>query len=166
MLRACGGLPPPVEDEIMRALVTVVREICHSGTFEVEGTTREEIMEAARLAGAEKFILALKDGFDTYVGERGVKLSGGQRQRVAIARALVLEPDVIIADEPTGNLDTKTGEIVLNTFQKLNRDKGRTIIIITHEQDVAEHADRIVYIRDGQLAEDNVTRHISHKPLK
>ncbi len=83
------------------------------------------------------------------------QLSGGQIQRVAIARALVNNPTLILADEPTGNLDTKTGEIVLGTFQKLNRDFGRTIILITHEHEVAEHADRIIFIRDGRLVEDS-----------
>ena len=81
------------------------------------------------------------------------QLSGGQMQRVAIARALVNNPSIILADEPTGNLDTKTGDIVLATFQALN-SSGRTIILITHEQYVAEHADRIITIRDGLMVGD------------
>ena len=85
------------------------------------------------------------------------QLSGGQIQRVAIARALVNNPSLILADEPTGNLDTQTGDIVLGTFQRLNRDFKRTIILITHEREVAEHADRIIYIRDGQIIEDGST---------
>ena len=81
------------------------------------------------------------------------QLSGGQIQRVAIARALVNDPSLILADEPTGNLDSKTSEIVLGTFQKLNKELGRTIILITHEQEIAEHADRILFIKDGLLEE-------------
>lgn len=85
------------------------------------------------------------------------QLSGGQIQRVAIARALVNNPSLILADEPTGNLDSKTSEIVLGTFQKLNKELGRTIILITHEQEIAEHADRILFIKDGLLTEDRTT---------
>ena len=82
------------------------------------------------------------------------QLSGGMMQRVAIARALVNNPSLILADEPTGNLDTKTGEAVLNAFQKLHREQGRTIILITHEPYVAEHAQRMIHIRDGNIVED------------
>ena len=83
------------------------------------------------------------------------QLSGGMMQRVAIARSLVNDPKIILADEPTGNLDTKTGEIVLETFQTLNQKQGRTIVLITHEPYIAEHAERIIRIRDGELVDDS-----------
>ncbi len=92
---------------------------------------------------------------ETHFNHLSNQLSGGQIQRVAIARALVNNPSLILADEPTGNLDSKTGEIVLGTFKKLNQEEGRTIIIITHEHDVAKHAERIIQIKDGQLVEDD-----------
>ncbi|MBU0612225.1 ABC transporter ATP-binding protein [Patescibacteria group bacterium] len=91
---------------------------------------------------------------EPHFGHLSNQLSGGQIQRVAIARALVNNPSIILADEPTGNLDSKTGEIVLETFQRLNEEHGRTIILITHEQYIAEHADRILFIRDGKLTEN------------
>jgi putative ABC transport system ATP-binding protein len=82
------------------------------------------------------------------------QLSGGEKQRVAIARALVNEPQIIFADEPTGNLDSKSGKIVMETIQRLNEEFGHTIILITHETYTAEHAKRIIRIHDGQIESD------------
>ncbi len=105
-----------------------------------------------REARAREALLAA--GLDEgHFGHHSNQLSGGQMQRVAIARALVNNPTIVLADEPTGNLDTKTGEVVLETFADLNK-KGRTIILITHERDVAEHARRIIHIRDGAIVSD------------
>ncbi|MES2059710.1 MAG: ABC transporter ATP-binding protein [Patescibacteria group bacterium] len=103
---------------------------------------------------ARKALLSAGLGEDRWQNKSN-ELSGGQIQRVAIARALVNNPALILADEPTGNLDTKTGEIVLATFQRLNKDEGRTIILITHEHEVAEYAERIIFIRDGLIVSDS-----------
>ncbi len=113
---------------------------------EVSKTKRNKIAEDALRAVQLK-----EDRWYHYSNE----ISGGQMQRVAIARALVNDPSLILADEPTGNLDTKTGDFVLETFRRLNREKGHTIVLITHEDDVAACADRTIVIRDGHLVEDH-----------
>ncbi|MES2059601.1 MAG: ABC transporter ATP-binding protein [Patescibacteria group bacterium] len=87
------------------------------------------------------------------------ELSGGERQRVAIARALVNDPDIIFADEPTGNLDSKSGKTVMSIIQKLNEDRGKTIVLITHEISTAQHAERIVKILDGNIESDQKVAH-------
>jgi len=112
------------------------------------------VSEDERVKRARKALLSA--GLpETHFLHRSNELSGGQIQRVAIARSLVNDPSLILADEPTGNLDTKTGEIVLGTFQKLNKEHGRTVVLITHESDVAAHAERIITLRDGVVLSDH-----------
>jgi putative ABC transport system ATP-binding protein len=114
-----------------------------------------DVPKAERHARAEKALISAGMDKERF-GHTSNQLSGGQMQRVAIARALVNDPSLILADEPTGNLDTKTGEIVLETFRKLH-EEGHTIILITPKRDEAEHAKRIITIRDGLVLSDALT---------
>jgi putative ABC transport system ATP-binding protein len=114
------------------------------------GTPAEERIEKAKKA------LEHVDLLDRMTHKPN-ELSGGQRQRVAIARALVNSPSIVLADEPTGNLDSKTGEEIMALFENLYR-QGNTIILVTHENDIAKHAHRIIHIRDGRIASDEVIR--------
>jgi putative ABC transport system ATP-binding protein len=110
------------------------------------GVPKEERLSVARRA------LEMVD-LGPRVSHRPNELSGGQRQRVAIARALVMQPSILLADEPTGNLDSQTGEEIMRLFERLHAE-GNTIILVTHEADVAAHANRTLRIRDGQIESD------------
>ncbi len=109
-------------------------------------------MKSADRKARAKDVLS-KVGLGDRIDHKPNELSGGQRQRVAIARALVNNPSIILADEPTGNLDTKTGEEIMMLFEELYR-QGNTIIVVTHEQEIADHARRIIRLRDGVIESD------------
>ena len=113
--------------------------------------TKEEIINAARLANAEEFILKMPHGYDTLVGERGVTLSGGQRQRIGIARAIIRDSPILILDEPTAALDNESERVVMDALEKLMA--GRTVITITHRLNTISDYDKIFVIRDGVVAE-------------
>jgi putative ABC transport system ATP-binding protein len=119
------------------------------------GGAQRRAVERRTLAMQALTMVGLADRADHHPNQ----LSGGQQQRVAIARALVTSPSILLADEPTGNLDTRTSIEVMNIFQRLNRDRGITVLLITHEREIAEYTDRIITCRDGLIVSDNpVTR--------
>ena len=122
------------------------------------GATRQEIVEAAKLAGADAFVRALKDGYDTYVGERGVKLSGGQKQRIAIARVFLKNPPILLLDEATSALDNESEILVGQSLDKLA--KGRTTLTIAHRLTTIQNADRILV-----LGKDGIEEEGSHAEL-
>ena len=111
----------------------------------------EEVIRAAKLAEIYDDIMAMPDGFDTYVGERGALLSGGQKQRISIARIFLKNPPVLILDEATSALDSVTEARLQTTFERLSQ--GRTTIIIAHRLSTVRNADRIAVIEDGRVAE-------------
>jgi len=115
------------------------------------GTPAEE-----RLAKAKRALAAVD--LTTRMNHKPNELSGGQRQRVAVARALVNSPSIVLADEPTGNLDTKTGDEIMALFARLHKE-GNTIILVTHENDVAQRADRIIHVCDGMVESDEAVKH-------
>lgn len=120
--------------------------------------SREDVYEAARMAGAEEFILSLPDGYDTYVGERGVKLSGGQKQRISIARVFLKNPPILILDEATSSLDNESERLVQRSLEKLA--KGRTTLTIAHRLTTIKNADKILVLTKDGIAEQG-----SHEQL-
>ncbi len=130
------------------ALLNVELPLRYAG---VNGERRERARKALEAVGLGERVL-----------HKPTELSGGQQQRVAIARALVNNPAIILADEPTGNLDSKSGEEIMNLLINLNKDKGTTLIIVTHDPSVAARAKRIIRIYDGKVKEENNGHHASH----
>ncbi|MBE6770418.1 MAG: ABC transporter ATP-binding protein [Ruminococcaceae bacterium] len=137
---------------------TVAQEVyLFSGTIKENiaygkvGATDEEIIEAAKLAGAHEFICELPDGYDAYVGERGIKLSGGQKQRISIARVFLKNPPILILDEATSSLDNESELLVQKSLEKLS--KGRTTLTIAHRLTTIKNADRIIVLTENGIEE-------------
>ena len=127
---------------------TVVENIAYGSP----GATLEEIVEAAVAAGADEFIRDMPNGYDTHIGERGVRLSGGQKQRLAMARALLYDAPILILDEATSSVDTETEAKIAAALEELIR--GRTTIVIAHRLSTIRHADRIVVLDEGEIVEE------------
>lgn len=125
------------------------------------GATLEKVIEAAKKAGAHEFITALKDGYNTYLGERGVKLSGGQRQRISIARVFLKNPPIIILDEATSALDNESEFAVAKSLAKLS--EGRTTITIAHRLSTIRNSDRIMVLTDEGIVEDGTHTELLEK---
>ena len=125
------------------------------------GATDEEIIEAAKLAGAHEFISSLPDGYDTYVGERGVKLSGGQKQRISIARLFLKNPPILILDEATSALDNESEKLVQDSLEKLAR--GRTTFTIAHRLTTIRNADRILVLTENGIEESGTHQELIEK---
>ena len=119
--------------------------------FGVEGATREQVIEAAKIANAHGFIMEKEDGYDTNIGDRGAKLSGGQRQRISIARAILKNPPILILDEATAALDTESERLVQEALDRLMR--SRTTIAIAHRLSTIKNSDEILVMRDGEIVE-------------
>jgi len=115
------------------------------------GATEAEMIEAARAANVHEFITQFVNGYDTVVGERGVKLSGGQRQRIAIARAILKDPRILLLDEATSSLDSESEGLVQEALERLMQ--GRTSIVIAHRLSTIQNADRIAVLEEGELVE-------------
>ncbi len=148
-----------VRQDSLRAAIGIVPQdtvlfndtIGYNIAYGREGASDEDVAKAARGASIAPFIQSLPDGFDTRVGERGLKLSGGEKQRVAIARTLVKDPPILILDEATSALDSRTESDILATLEAIER--GRTTIVIAHRLSTVVHADRIVVLEAGRIAE-------------
>jgi len=137
------------------------RPIKENITYGKPEASDEEIIEVAKKAHAHEFIIGLPDGYDTLVGERGVKLSGGERQRVAIARAMLKDAPILILDEATSSLDSISESYIQDAFNELM--KGKTTIVIAHRLSTVQKMDRIVVLDNGQIVEEGTHKELLEK---
>jgi ATP-binding cassette subfamily B protein/subfamily B ATP-binding cassette protein MsbA len=146
-LKSFRSLLAVVQQEVFLFDGTVRENIAYGR----RGVTEADIIDAAKRANADEFIVRLPEGYDTLIGERGFKLSGGQRQRLSIARAILANPQILILDEATSNLDTESEQLIQASLSDLF--KGRTTFVIAHRLSTIAHADLIVVILDGRIVE-------------
>jgi ATP-binding cassette subfamily B protein len=152
----------------LRAAIAVVPQdtvlfndsIAYNIGFGRAGSTQEQIERAAKLAHLHDFVLSLPEGYDTRVGERGVRLSGGERQRVSIARAALRQPRIFVFDEATSSLDSRTEREILENLQEISRQC--TTLIVAHRLSTVVHADEIIVIVDGRVAERGTHAELLH----
>lgn len=156
-LRTYRDLIGVVQQEVFLFDGTVFENIAYAN----REATHEQVIEAAKRANADEFIMELPDGYDSVIGERGVKLSGGQRQRLSIARALLANPQILILDEATSNLDTESEQLIQESMTTLLRD--RTTFIIAHRLSTITHADQIVVLDDGEIVETGTHESLMRK---
>jgi ABC-type multidrug transport system fused ATPase/permease subunit len=123
---------------------------------------RAEVEDAARAANAHGFLSRLPEGYDTLVGERGVKLSGGQKQRLAVARALLVNPQLLLLDEPTSAVEPESEALIIEALERLML--GRTTLVVSHRLSLARTADRVVVIADGRIVENGMPDELLAEP--
>lgn len=145
-----------VQQEVFLFDGTVFENIAYAN----REATNEQVMEAAKKANANEFIVDLPNGYDSIIGERGVKLSGGQRQRLSIARALLADPQILILDEATSNLDTESEQLIQQSMTTLLKD--RTTFVIAHRLSTITHADQIVVLDNGEIVESGTHQALMH----
>jgi ATP-binding cassette subfamily B protein len=158
-----------VKQESLRAAIAVVpqdlslfhRTAMENIRYARPEATDAEVLEASAIARCRDFIEALPNGFDTVVGDRGIKLSGGQRQRIAIARAFLKDSPLLLLDEATSALDTESEEAIQEALASLMR--GRTVIAIAHRLSTVRNFDRIVVLQAGQVVQDGPPDHLMHR---
>jgi subfamily B ATP-binding cassette protein MsbA len=144
----------------LRSLIGVVTQetilfndtVRNNIAYGLQSISIDKIIEAAKAANAHSFIEGLKDGYETVIGDRGIKLSGGERQRLSIARALLKNPPILILDEATSSLDTESEMLVQQAIERLM--KGRTSIVIAHRLSTIQRANKIIVISDGKIVEE------------
>jgi len=152
----------PIKDYVisdLRGLMGIVTQesilfndtVFNNIAFGLENVDKEKVIEAARIANAHEFIMELENGYETNIGDRGIKLSGGQRQRLSIARAVLKNPPILILDEATSSLDTESERLVQEALEKLM--KNRTSVVIAHRLSTIQHADEIIVLQKGEIVE-------------